>query len=536
MKNIFKVIATLLLLVNFSSCNESLLDEVPLDFLSPENAYISPAQFDLAVSELHRTVRAIYHPTDGAMFFALFHGTDQAYNAESLNTGSFADYSLITSGYWWFQWYYREYYLLIAKSNTIIAKANGKYAKFATEDEKNLVIAQARFFRGYAYRCLAHLYGGVPKIDYEVEKPIKNFTRASREEIYALCRDDFDFAAKKLPSKAAGKGELIVGVANHFLSEIYICLKDYDKAIEAASQLINDPQYGLMTERFGARISREGDVFWDLFRKGNVNRADGNKETLWAMQFEYNVAGGNATDVAWMGYNGERGWGPRYWTLKDPDGKAGTIECDSLGRGASWVRPTYYAHTQVFADDWNDMRNSKYNMKRDFYYNQPNSAYFGKKIEKLYNEADTLMAFYPYVMKVTDWPHDGNFAQAQVFRDVALARLAETYLLRAEAYLGKGDKSKAAADINVVRDRAHAKRVAPDKVDIDYILDERTRELLSEEYRQITLCRLGKLYERTLKYNPIAGKTVKPKNNLWAIPQAEIDLNTDAVINNNDGF
>lgn len=533
----FKLNLLLLAFISLFSCKESLLDEVPLDFFSPENAYITDKQFELAVNELHRYVRDnIYWESDGAVFWALFHGTDQAYNPESLYTGAFADYSLITSGYWWFQYYYRQYFNLISKANTIISRANSSSAQISSETLKNKIIAEARFFRGYGYRCLAHLYGGVPKIDYEISSPKKDFVRASRKEIYELCRDDFEFASKNLPEDGPGKGELIQGVAYHFLSEIYISLNEFDKAIEAASVVIDDPKFKLMTERFGVKKDVEGDVFWDLFRKGNVNRCDGNFETIWAIQYEYNQLGGNNSNLAWMGYAAERAWGPRYWTLKDPDGNQGTVECDSLGRGASWVRPTYYAHTLVFSDDWNDMRNSRYNMKREFYYNNPSSSYYGKKIETLYNEADTLMAYYPYIMKVTDWPHDGNFAQAQVFRDVALVRLSETYLLRAEAYLDKGDKINAARDINVIRSRAHAQPVDPNNVDIDYILDERTRELLTEEFRQITLCRLGKLYERTKKYNPIAGSTVKPHNNLWAIPQAEIDLNTDAELSQNEGY
>lgn len=75
------------------------------------------------------------------------------------------------------------------------------------------------------------------------------------------------------------------------------------------------------------------------------------------------------------------------------------------------------------------------------------------------------------------------------------------------------------------------------EVSIDYILDERTRELLTEEFRMLTLCRLGKLYERVVKYNDFkAGKTISEHNNLWAIPQNEIDANTDVKIENNPGY
>ena len=74
--------------------------------------------------------------------------------------------------------------------------------------------------------------------------------------------------------------------------------------------------------------------------------------------------------------------------------------------------------------------------------------------------------------------------------DWYMVRIAETYLLRAEAYLAKNQKDKAAADINVLRARAGAAPVAASKVDIDYIMDERIRELFGEEQRWITLNRL----------------------------------------------
>ena len=313
-------------------------------------------------------------------------------------------------------------------------------------------------------------------------------------------------------------------------------------AVNAATRVIDDPQYELMTERFGTRMDRPGDVFWDLFRTGNVNREDGNKETIWALQYEFGVPGGqNGNIPTWnAGYPGERAWGPRYWTLLDPTGAAGTLACDSLGRGASYVRPTYYASTAVWKGNEKDMRNSEYNIKRNFYYNNPASSYYKQLItrENLFNEADTIMAFYPYIMKVTDYPHESDYAQAQSFRDVAVMRLAETYLLRAEAYLGMGRKDLAAADINELRKRAHAETMCTEaEVSIDYILDERTRELLTEEFRMLTLCRLGKLYERVVKYNDFkAGKTISEHNNLWAIPQNEIDANTDVKIENNPGY
>ena len=84
-------------------------------------------------------------------------------------------------------------------------------------------------------------------------------------------------------------------------------------------------------------------------------------------------------------------------------------------------------------------------------------------------------------------------------------RLGETYLLRAEARFRQGNTQGAADDINVLRDRAFkdyravapgAGKVTADQIDIDFILDERARELISEENRRMTLVRTNTLAER----------------------------------------
>ncbi len=161
--------------------------------------------------------------------------------------------------------------------------------------------------------------------------------------------------------------------------------------------------------------------------------------------------------------------------------------------------------------------------------------------------------------------------------DWYMIRIAETYLLRAEAYLAQGNKQKAADDINEVRSRAGAKACAAGDVDIDYILDERIRELFGEEHRWITLSRLScnpkatyvldkypvqnatssnTLYERTRKYGfgyegntsvkretytDAMGKTrhipnIKPYNYLLPIPTQTIQSNKDKEVPQNYGY
>ena len=82
----------------------------------------------------------------------------------------------------------------------------------------------------------------------------------------------------------------------------YLAIGENQKAIEAATLVINNPALDLMKERFGSRANEPGDVYWDLFRMNNQNRASGNKEGIWVIQIEPNVTGGagNTGNAFWV--------------------------------------------------------------------------------------------------------------------------------------------------------------------------------------------------------------------------------------------
>jgi hypothetical protein len=76
-------------------------------------------------------------------------------------------------------------------------------------------------------------------------------------------------------------------------------------------------------------------------------------------------------------------------------------------------------------------------------------------------------------------------------------RLAETYLVRAEAYWWKGDIANAMKDVNSIRTRANcAPYTDQAKFDIGTILDERARELYWEEARKTELTRISYLFAK----------------------------------------
>lgn len=132
--------------------------------------------------------------------------------------------------------------------------------------------------------------------------------------------------------------------------------------------------------------------------------------------------------------------------------------------------------------------------------------------------------------------HDDDVSHTGSYRDRMKFRLSETYLLLAEAYLGLNDAENAAKAVNVVRSRAKASSVPAAQMDMDFLLDERIRELVGEESRRFTLVRTGKYVERVRKYNEVLREVVDEHHALWPIPQTIIDANRDVEFPQNPGY
>ena len=110
-------------------------------------------------------------------------------------------------------------------------------------------------------------------------------------------------------------------------------------------------------------------------------------------------------------------------------------------------------------------------------------------------------------------------------RPFPLMRFAETYLLAAEAAFKAGNLTNAKNMINVLRARAGAAPITEADVTLDFILDERTRELFGEWMRWYDLVRTRSLESRLATYNPIANFKAN-RDYLRPIPQTQIDLVT----------
>ncbi|MBP1650080.1 MAG: RagB/SusD protein [Bacteroidetes bacterium] len=552
-KNIFLGVVSLFLM---ASCSNKVLDEKPIDFVSAANAFESPSDVEMGVVGLYSLGRNWYSNVDEKyMFCYVALGTDEAYYGEDPAGGTLCnwDTEIVPTGSLP-QQYWTKAFDLVYQANTVLEGIDN--FEWTDQTQRAGYVAEVRFFRAFSYRILVTMYGDVPLLTKPVTTPRTDFVRAGKDSVYALIESDLEYAAANLPKRGseAASGRLTQGAAWHLLSDVYLAQQKYQEAADAASHVINDYGYALMTTRFGTQLNifSTENAFFDLFTMDNQNLSN-NTEAIWVIQNEPNTTGGGQ-------YSGERAFGPAYYRIGNaPDGVKAirgelysgsyTGYSDTLGRPVAWCRPTNYIAYDIWNGDWNDDRNTEANVKRHFYFDNPASSYNGKVIDwKLYTSRssplkDSTQYLFPYYMKVAA-PLDhytdlGRSGGGYNHKDLYAMRLAETYLLRAEAYLGLGDAGKAADDINIVRSRSHASSITAGDVTIDFILDERARELYAEEWRMLTLMRLKKLVERVRKYNndpSNPGVGILDHQNLFPIPQSDIDLNTGAVLTQNDGY
>ncbi|MEJ7827260.1 MAG: RagB/SusD family nutrient uptake outer membrane protein [Segetibacter sp.] len=548
----------------FFSCNKDVLKEVPLDFLAPENAYNTLPGIKQGIAGLYTSVRQnwYYGINDNAtQMYGM--GTDLAYYGEDPGSARFiTDYSTFLtpsnpyiSGFWGLN------YQLIQRANVLIKGVNAADSSiWINVNQKNAYLAEAMFFRAFAYRILAAFYGDVPLVKDVTTLAKTDFVRAPKADIYKLMEDDLSFAAASLPvqGKEEAPGRITQGAALHMLSELYSTEGKYQLAVDAASKVITGYNYALMTKRFGTRLANDvfgkGDPYFDLFGYGNQNLPE-NKEAIWVIQVEPLVVGG-------LFDQGERIFGCAYYRMGNtPDGFKAfrgpmvngsfTGYSDTLGRPVGWMRPTNYLAYNIWLSDWNnDIRNAEHNIKRNFYYDSPGSKFDKQKIDfSLYPSGsrnalnDTSQYIFPYFMKFADpvnhFTDPARSGGGDNHKDIYAIRLSETLLLRAEAYVRLNNLAAAAADINEIRNRAKATPAKPQDVSLDYILDERARELYGEDWRPITLRRIGKLVERVKLYNnnpKTPGANIRDFNILYPIPQNQIDLNIDAKMQQNTGY
>ncbi len=436
------------------------------------------------------------------------------------------------------QVYWSMLYKVINSANIIISNVDNG-ASSATDTENAGYKAEATFMRAWCYDQLAVFYGGVPLVTDPTTTSKTDYTRASLDDVNSQIITDLTYAADNLPEpdNVTNGSRANKYSADMLLAEVYIRTGAFQKAVDACNTIINSSKFSLNT---ALRSSLSySDYYHDMFVQGYMRRSEGNKETIWNYESENNnsVTGGQSGS-----FQQRRCWVAAYYQYSS----SGLELCDSLGgRGLARMR---LSSRMLSLYDKGDIRNSQANIHRDFYIK-------GAKFTGTDALNDSIYKLPPYCTKWNCFDPNDTFGYTAV-HDVPLMRLGEVYLLLAEAYLGLNNTSSAADAINVLRTRAFGSsslgQVTPSQITQSFILDERARELIGEENRRYTLMRTGTLKERALMNtdfvaanNPKSNSSLESTyaisgtdkiQNLWPIPQTEIDLNKDATLEQNSGY
>jgi hypothetical protein len=285
----------------------------------------------------------------------------------------------------------------------------------------------------------------------------------------------------------------------------------------------------------------------DMFYDGNSNREEGNTEALWVWQWEFETVGGGKSIMRrWYSNTHQNSSGLKAGNVTPFTNSIYTL--DRGGRGLGRSAPTKWA---IELYEPQDDRGSNYAIRK--YYVLKDGIQNGTGI------ADQLPAGYKYGDRIPlkwatdlsashspakDWPFvrkwdstpetdlQANFQ----YNDQVYLRLAETYLLKAEAQFKMGNSAGATETINAIRRRSHAGEITVADVNMDFILDERSRELLSEEHRRYTLLRTKTWLERVKAHNHYGGEFATARDTLFPIPQIVIDANLTEKMPQNPGF
>ncbi len=552
MKILNYTIRVVLVIILLAGCSKDVLEENPPNILSGPTILKNYNGFEAALNGLYHLAR--YARWQSEKLENALNGVDNMcsnsrrsdifWNWTTSNNPS--DDDLLET----FQWLYE----IVNASNTIIYYADTdidwRGGADTPENNKLRVVAEARAIRGWAYRRLAYSWGDVPLVLTMPQGLKTDWERTPVAEVRKAVISDYKFAQEYIPTEASLQGRITKGAVQTLLAEMYLTVGKPDSALYWCNQVINNPAYVLTTERYGVfQDDPTGSAFGDMFKEGNQNREQGNKEALWVFQFElYNSIDeqGHQLSRAEVGsYNSIKvgGIAPIQYTF------------ERGGRGKA-----YFAPTKWWIDSYEetDDRAQNYILRTSFRLQteaENNVGYTGTgklpadKLPAGYNYGDTIWCNWDQDItadryKVNDWPYSRKAegtstvdVQADfAWTDQIYIRLADTYLLKAEAQYKLGDATSAAETINVIRNRSHATPITEADVNIDYILDERSRELFIEEERRMTLLRTHKWFERTQMYNKFGGEKITLRDTIFPIPQDVIDANLTKPFPQNPGF
>lgn len=538
MKNTLYILLSMLLVLG--ACQD-LLEEEPISTVTSQ--YLNtPDGFNDAVNASYQYMRSFYG-TERGMSLTVFGtdtymmGADGSFKFVNQYTSQFDPFTSIVREVW------NDFYLGINACNAVVSRAD--QIEELEEAAKISGIAQARFLRAHYYFILVQLFGPVHLTLEENTEVTTEASRAPIPDIYAAIIADLEFAIANLGVEPSEWGRANKPAAEHLLARVYLTKAtseaaapdDYAKAQAYAENVINNYAYRLLPD------------FESVFEQGG---GEINDEVIWSVQYTSDPltnGGGNNAHV---------------FFLMEYDVQPGMQRDVENGRPFKRFMPTDYT-----LNLWEKNLDSRFDksFKQVFYANNAATIPKDANGNPLYNLGDTAIWLpgedipdevansKPYqVIEPSDYARNKFLSLTKFLdplrpdktyfagsRDFLAFRLAETYLIAGEAAFYQGDAQQAADYINQVRMRAawpgqeEAIKITAADVNLEFILAERARELLGEQFRWFDLKRTGTLIERVRMYNPDAAPNIQPFHARRPIPQDQIDRTT-TEFPQNDGY
>jgi len=481
------------------SCKKG-LEATSYGQLSPVNFPKTEAEYQLYALEAYKPFQSKWGYADpSGSYQYLFHGVE--YSNVQLNDATSDIFAAFPEwgGFW----------DLLSKADFVFLKNQSRSAHFEKvrfvtrltkmiddlekanigDGKKTQLVAEVRMARGWLMYYLLTMYGPVPvildpaKIGTQEEF---NLARPDRATYVNAVVQDLQYAADNLVKTPAEYGRFNKGLALAVLTRTYLFEKDYQKAEQAARQIL-PLGYSLIAN------------YKDLFREPTEK----NNETIWAVSVDPTGDGNEPKPNfnAWAFYTAPS------------DYSNGTLT--GSARGGGWAWPGAILATWKFYDSFNPA-----DKRRELLLASYPATWGGT-----YTRANMRG---PVIIKYPD-----DAPQAFQGNDIPLVRYADVLLMLAEAINGQnGPTTEAIGFVNQVRARAAigdlpAADVASKQAFADAILRERGWELYFEGFRRVDLMRFGKWNE----YLQAAGKTPNPAgaNGYFPIPQYARDASKGAL-------
>lgn len=542
-------------IICLSSCSKKFLKPDPLSFYEPSATFSTEAGLMSAMALCDRHLKA-YWATDNNEMLTL--GTEYIFSelmvasatdkrsmlcdvANMLTPTSETVYqNLDRTNSIWYLW--EETYKAIMYANTIIQFVDG--VDKLDQATKNMYKGRAYFHRAFRYMALVFEYGDVPLVTKILEVPKQNFRSTKRDAILQMITKDMEQAVEWVPDQKdmTATGMVNKGACRMLLAKCYLAIGEYAKAKEQTDILINQSGYSLMQNNFGTfndggepqtwPITR--NVIWDLHRPENKLIA-ANREVIMGMPnrgsdaesfiqmltmrilypfvFDTRIQTKDGKQALLNIRRNDPNYNPKYDYMR------------AFGRGIATFRPTNFSTNALWSVngvmDSDDLRHNSqvgnWIRMEDYKVNNKASSEFGKPLT-LYNPNNGALLCSDTIRRWFDVPHykfflddpvnEANISGSDGLRgatnggiaDWYLYRLAETYLLRAEAkyYMNPNDVT-IRDDLNAVRQRAKCSQLYQGTVTIGDIMNERARELYWEEWRNVELKRVSLCLARSGK-------------------------------------